>query len=58
MKLEINHWKINEKKLTAQRLNNMQLKNHRVKEEIKREIKIISTQITMKTQPFKIHGML
>ena len=39
MKLEINHRKINEKKLTTLRLNNMLLKNQWVNEEIKKEIK-------------------
>jgi len=38
MKLEINHRKINEKKLTTWRLNNMLLKNQWVNEEIKKEI--------------------
>ena len=39
MKLEINHRKRNEKKLTIWRLNNMLLKNQWVNEEIKKEIK-------------------
>ena len=39
MKLEINHGKRNEKKLTTWRLNNMLLKNQWVNEEIKKEIK-------------------
>ena len=39
MKLEINHRKRNEKKLTTWRLNNMLLKNQQVNEEIKKEIK-------------------
>ena len=39
MKLEINHKKRNEKKLTTWRLNNMLLKNQWVNEEIKKEIK-------------------
>ena len=39
MKLEINHRKRNEKKLSTWRLNNMLLKNQRVNEEIKKEIK-------------------
>ena len=40
MKLEINHKKKKEKKkLTTWRLNNMQLKNQRVNEETKKEIK-------------------
>ena len=39
MKLEINHRKRNEKKLTTWRLNNMLLKNQWVNEEIKTEIK-------------------
>ena len=39
MKLEINHGKRNEKKLTTWRLNNMLLKNKWVNEEIKKEIK-------------------
>ena len=39
MKLEINHRKRNEKKLTTWRLNNMLLKNQWVNEEIKKEIK-------------------
>ena len=37
-KLEINHRKRNEKKLTTWRLNNMPLKNQWVNEEIKKEI--------------------
>ena len=37
MKLEINHRKRNEKKLTTWRLNNMLLKNQWVNKEIKRE---------------------
>ena len=39
MKLEINHRKRHEKKLTTWRLNNMLLKNQWVNEEIKKEIK-------------------
>ena len=39
MKLEINHMKRNEKKLTTWRLNKMLLKNQWVNEEIKKEIK-------------------
>ena len=39
MKLEINHRKRNEKKLTTWRLNNMLLKNQWVNEKIKKEIK-------------------
>ena len=39
MKLEINHRKGNEKKLTTWRLNDMLLKNQWVNKEIKREIK-------------------
>ena len=39
MKLEINHKKRNEKKLTTGRLKNMVLKNQWVNEEIKKEIK-------------------
>ena len=39
MKLEINHRKRNEQKLTTWRLNNMLLKNQWVNEEIKKEIK-------------------
>ena len=39
MKLEINHRKINEKKLTTWRLNNILLKNQWVNEEIKKDIK-------------------
>ena len=42
MKPEINHRKRNEKKLTTWRLNNMLLKNQRVNEKIKREIKKIA----------------
>ena len=38
MKLEINHRKRNEKKLTTWRPNNMLLKNQWVNEEIKKEI--------------------
>ena len=39
MKLEINHRKRNEKKLTTWRLNNMLLDSQWVNEEIKKEIK-------------------
>jgi len=39
MKLQINHRKRNEKKLTTCRLNNMLLKKQWVNEEIKKEIK-------------------
>ena len=39
MKLEINHRKRKEKKLTTWRLNNMLLRNQWVNEEIKKEIK-------------------
>ena len=39
MKLEINHRKRNDKKLTTWRLKDMLLKNQRVNEEIKEEIK-------------------
>ena len=39
MKVEFNHRKRNEKKLTTWRLNNMLLKNQWVNEEIKKEIK-------------------
>ena len=38
MKLEINHRKRNEKKLTTRTLNNIVLKNQWVNEEIKKEI--------------------
>ena len=41
VKLEINHRKRNEKKLTTWRLNNMLLKNQWVNGEIKKEIKKI-----------------
>ena len=40
MKLEINHKKINEKKLTTWRLNNLLLKKQWVNEELKKETKI------------------
>ena len=66
MKLEINHKKRNEKKVTTWKLNNMLLKNQCVNEEIKKYLKEknknkqtnnnISRQMTMKTQ-FKIYGM-
>ena len=39
MKLEINHRKRNEKKMTTWRLNNILLKNQWVNKEIKKEIK-------------------
>ena len=39
MKLEINHRKRNEKKMTTWRRNNMVLKNQWVNEEVKMEIK-------------------
>jgi len=58
MKLEINHRKRNENKLTMWILNNMLLKNQWVNEEIKKEIKNISRQMIMMTQPLKIYGML
>ena len=45
MKLEINHRKRNEKKLTTWRLNNVLLKSQWVKEEIKKEIKKIPRDI-------------
>ena len=41
VKVEINHRRINEKKLTTWRLNNMLLKNQWVNEKIKKEIKKI-----------------
>ena len=40
IKLEINHRKNNDKKVTTQRLNNMILKKQWFNEEIKREIKV------------------
>ena len=40
MKVQINHGKRNEKKLTTWRINNMLLKNRWVNEEIKNKIKI------------------
>ena len=57
MKLEINHRKRKEKKLTPWRLNSMPLKNQWVNEEIKREIKKYLIQMIKKTQPFKIYRM-
>ena len=57
MKLEINHRKINEKKPTTWRLNNMLLKNQWVKKEIKNEIKKYLEKMIMKTKPLKIYEM-
>ena len=39
MKVEINHWKRNEKNLITWRLNNMLLRNQWINKEIKKEIK-------------------
>ena len=58
MKLEINHRKRNEKKLTTWKLNNMLLKNQCVNEESKEKLKNTSRQMIMKTQPFQIYGMM
>ena len=58
MKLEINHRKRNEKKLTTWRLNNMLLKNRWVNEEIKKKLKNTLRQKIMKTHPLKIYGMM
>ena len=57
MKLEINHGKRNEKKMTTWRLNNMLLKNQWVNKEIKGELKNTLKQMITKPQPFKIYGM-
>ena len=58
MKLEVNHRKRNEKKLTTWRLNNMLLKNQWINEKIKRQTKKKTLrQMIMKTQPCKIYGM-
>ena len=57
MKLEINHRKRNEKKMTTWRLNDMLLKNQWVNEEFKKEIKNTLRQMIMKTKPLKIYGM-
>ena len=66
MKLEINHRKRNEKKLTTQRLNNMLLKNNNNNnkktswsmKKSKGKLKNTSRQMITKTQPFKICKML
>jgi len=58
MKAEINQRKRNEKKLTTWRLNNMLLKNQWVNRKSRRKLKNTSRQMRMKTQPFKIDGML
>ena len=49
MKVEINHRKRNEKKLTTWRSNNTLLKNQWVNEEIKEEIKKYLETMIMKT---------
>jgi len=54
MKLEINHRKINEKNLTAWRLNNMLLENPWVNGGSRRKLKNTSRQMIIKTQPLKI----
>ena len=58
MKVEINHRKINEKNLTAWRLNNMLLENPWVNGGSRRKLKNTLRQMIMKTQPLKIYGML
>ena len=57
MKLEINHRKRNEKKPTTWRPNNMLLRNQRVNEEIKKEIKKYLETNDNKDKPLKICGM-
>ena len=52
MKLEINHRKRHEKKMTTWRLNNMLLKSQ------KGNLKNTLRQMTLNTQPHKINGML
>ena len=56
MKQEINHRKRNEKKIITRRINNMLLRNEWVNAEIKNILKTLR-QMTMKIQPYRIHGM-
>jgi len=57
MKLEINHRKRNEKKLTIWRLNSMLLKkNSGSTRKSKEKFKNTSRQMIMKTELFKIYG--
>ena len=59
MKLEINHRKRNEKKLTTWTLSNMLLKKpNRSMRKSKGKLKNTLTQMIIKTQLFKIYGML
>ena len=58
MKLEINHRKRNEKKLSTWRPKNKLIKNQWINEKTKKEIKNTLRQMAMKTQPYKIYGML
>ena len=58
MKLEINHRKKNEKKLSTWRLNNMPLKNKWVNEEIKMEIKKYLHTNENEDTTIQIYGML
>ena len=55
MKLEINHRKRNEKKLTTRRLNNMLLNGSMRKS--RRKLKNTSRQMIMKTHPLNTYGM-
>ena len=52
MKLEINHRKRNEKKLTTWRLNNMLLKNQWINEEIKKYLKTNDNEDTSPQNPW------
>ena len=59
MKLEINHRKRNEKRLTTWRLNSMLLKkNNGSMRKSKEKFKNTLRQMRMKTQLLKIYGML
>ena len=58
MKVKINHRKINEKKTDYMQSKQHATKKPMVNEEKKQKLKNTLRQMIMKTQPFKIYGML
>ena len=57
MRLDINDKKKTLRNTNTWRLNNMFLNNQQITEEIKREIKNLKKQMTMKTRQLKTYGM-
>ena len=57
MRLDINDKKKTLRNTNTWRLNNMFLNNQQITEEIKREIKNLKKQMTMKTRQLKTNGV-